>query len=284
MGLVVTVLVFASLVLGFERAMGNAFTGKLMSDFRFDLFLIDSHFHDYMSGQGVFRCGKRPYVDVVDVRDSRNGNEFFFDFGNIQFRRHSVEIHAHGFFQETHNTSYHNDRDDNRDDRIDHDVSGEIDNRPSDNHAEGYESIPEKMQIRRLNIDVLLGSFHKKESRQTVHDNPDGRNDHHGRSDGFHGLRYPIYRLDDDKRCRSYEKYRVHQCGEHAGSPVSVCKCFSALKSGCPNGDSRYYETEYVHGVVSGVGKKGERMDPESEECLYGNEDDIDGYGAEKGE
>lgn len=132
----IAVLVFASFVFGFQRAVGNAFTGKLLSNFRLDLFLITSCFHEYMSGQGIFCRGKRPYVDMMNVYNSRDSEQFIFDLEYIYFSRYAIEIHAYSPFQETYNAPYHDDRDNDRDDRIDNSISSEKDNRPSDDDPE----------------------------------------------------------------------------------------------------------------------------------------------------
>lgn len=100
-----------------------------------------------MGSHGVLRGRKRPYVHVVYVHDSGNAEDRLFDIRDIQIGRHPVEIHANRLFEEIHNTPYHHDGDDNRNDRINHRIPGEVDDRPSDNDSERYECIPEEVEV-----------------------------------------------------------------------------------------------------------------------------------------
>lgn len=276
------IFVFAILRFGFERDMNDVFVQEFVTNGFLDLFPVESFSYHHVGGHGVLRSGKRPYVHVVHVRNSGYREDRLFDVGNIHVGRHAVEIHADGLLEEIHDAPYHHYGDDDRNDRIDHRISGEVDYRPSDNDPERYERVPEKVEVCRFDVDVFLGSLHEKKSGCSVYDNPDRGDCHHGPADGFYGIREPVDRFDDEVGRRQDQKNAIHERGEHACPSVAIGEGFGASESGSPNGDSRYNKTQNVHRVVPGIRKEGEGMNAESEESLYRHEDGIDRDGAEE--
>lgn len=100
-----------------------------------------------MGGHGILRRRERPYVHMVNVGNSGNIENCLLDFRNAQIGRYSVEIHANRFFEQVHDAPYHHEGDDDRNDRINHRISGKIYDSPSDGDTERNECVAKKVEV-----------------------------------------------------------------------------------------------------------------------------------------
>lgn len=163
-----------------------------------------------------------------------NFEKILFYFGNVQSRRHPVEIHTDAFLQKIHDACDHDDGDDNGDDRIDSDVPGKIDDGSPDHDPERNERVSEEVEICGFHVYVFIVATHQKPSGKPVYEDPYPCDRHHGRSDRLHRLRKAGECLVDDIKGRDHEQNGIDECREHARAFVSVGKGFRTLRLGHP--------------------------------------------------
>lgn len=224
----------ARLVFDFNRNVMDIFVEKLMAYLVLYLFRIRSLLRDNMCRDRVFGRRKRPDVYVVDSLHSGYLREIFFDFGNVQSRRYAVEIHEDAFFQKIHDAHDHDDGDYDGDDRIDRDVSGEINDGSSDHDPERNERVSEEVEICGLHIYILFVATHQKPSGKPVYEDSHPCDRHHGRSDRFHRLGKADECLIDDVKSRNHEQDGIDERRKYTRTFVSVGEGFRALHLGRP--------------------------------------------------
>ena len=164
-----------------------------------------------VGGERVETGRDPPHVQIVDARHSGDGDDRLRDGPGVDVRRRLLHQDRGRVAQDAPRAPDYQQRDRNRDDRVDDRPAGRQDDQRCDEDARRAEQVGDHVALRGFDVQALSLRAHEDHRRDAVHREARERHDQHPATEDLGRVPEPLNRLPDDPAAHDHEREPVDE-------------------------------------------------------------------------
>ncbi|GAA2801988.1 hypothetical protein GCM10020219_086660 [Nonomuraea dietziae] len=197
-------------------------------------------------------------MQVVDVGDARRLQQVLAHLGQVDAPGRGLEQDVDGLPEQLPGARQDQQRDDDRDERVGGDPSGELDDDRAGEHRHRAEQVAQHLQVGALEVEALVLAVAQQPQPEPVGHQADRGGDHHDRAADRLGVGEAPYGLDEDVAAQPEQQHRVDGGGEDLGPLVAERPARAGGLARDPDREQGEGDARAVGGHVTRVGEQGE--------------------------